>query len=96
MANTSDQKIPLLPNPLAPEVFAANAAGFFLLNGNIVITLESVRPEYSDGPTLNRVVVGRVVMPVQGAQNLVVALNDFLAKHSLDPSSAIKSGATSN
>lgn len=97
MTNTADKKkIPLLPNPLAPEVFAAEAAGFFVLNGNIVITLESARPEYSNGPTLNRVIVGRVVMPVSGAQNLVVGLNAFLAKHDLDPSSAVKSGATQN
>jgi hypothetical protein len=97
MANPGEKKkIPLLSNPFAPEVFAAEAAGFFVLNGNIVITLESARPEYSDGPTLNRIVVARVVMPVQGAQNLVVGLNAFLAKHNLDPSSAIKSGATPN
>jgi hypothetical protein len=76
--------IALLDNPQAPELFASAATGFFVANGNIAITFESVRADHSTSPgPLNRVVVGRVVMPVQGAQALVVGLFDFLEKQGL-------------
>ena len=76
--------IALLDNPQAPELFASAATGFFVANGNIAITFESVRADHSTSPgPLNRVVVGRVVMPVPGAQALVVGLFDFLEKQGL-------------
>lgn len=85
----------LLDVPLAPEVFVLGAAGFLVLNGNIAITFETTRSDYSTNPPgLNRVVVGRIVMPVAGAQNLVAGLNDFLDKHGLSASAAIVGEAT--
>lgn len=94
MADTEVPEIPLLDNPHAPEVFATVASGFFHLNGNITITFESARLDHSqDPPLVNRVVLARLVMPVSGAQGLVVGLNDFLEKQGLSPTTAILGGA---
>ena len=47
----------------------------------ISITLESARADHSKSPgSINRVVVGRLVMPAQGAQAMAVGLFDFLEK----------------
>lgn len=85
----------LMDVPLAPEVFVFAASGFFVLNGNIAITFETARSDYSTNPPgVNRVVVGRVVMPIAGAQNLVVGLSDFLKSRGMDASAAIVGEAT--
>jgi hypothetical protein len=79
MANAPIPKF--VDNPTAPELFAAAATGFFAANGTITITFEAVRADHSDNPgSLSRVVVGRVVMPVPGAQGLAIGLFDFLQK----------------
>jgi len=71
----------LLDDPTAPEFYAAAASGFFNANGMISITLEAARADHSKSPApLNRVVVGRLVMPAAGAQALAVGLFDFLEK----------------
>jgi hypothetical protein len=59
---------PLVDNPTAPEIFADEATGFFLHNGNLSITFS--RLELTIPPTpapVSRVVVGRIVLPVNGA-----------------------------
>jgi hypothetical protein len=74
-----------LDNPLAPETFATAATGFFVADGNVAITFESARVDHSQSPgPVSRVVVGRVVMPVQGAQALAIGLFDFLEKQGFD------------
>ena len=71
----------LQDNPNAPELYAVAATGFFNANGVISITLESARADHSKSPgPINRVVVGRLVMPAQGAQAMAVSLFDFLEK----------------
>src|SRR3954469_16676995 len=76
-----------IDNPHAPEMLAEEAIGFIMLAGNVHITFTALRVEHSTHPgPLNRVVIGRVAMPVQGAQNLAVGLNDFLRKMGVDPS----------
>ena len=71
--------------PTAPELFASAATGFFLANGNIAITFETGRVDHSESPgPVCRVVVGRVVMPVAGAQALAIGLFDFLQKQGID------------
>jgi hypothetical protein len=73
--------IQFVDNPLAPELYASGATGFFVSNGIITITLESVRPDHAETPgPLSRVVVGRLVMPAAGAQGLAIGLFDFLEK----------------
>ncbi|MBV9550871.1 MAG: hypothetical protein JO256_14470 [Alphaproteobacteria bacterium] len=71
----------LQDDPKAPEIYATAATGFFNANGIISITLESARADHSKSPApVNRVVVGRVVLPAAGAQALAVGLFDFLEK----------------
>lgn len=68
-------------NPHAPELYASGATGFFVSNGTVTITLESVRADHSqNGGPLSRVVVGRLTMPAAGAQGLAIGLFDFLEK----------------
>jgi hypothetical protein len=83
MAN--DVPVAFIDNPHAPDVFAAGATGFFNLQGTIVITLETphVNHEASPGP-INRVVVGRLVMPASGAYGLATGLFNFLKEQGFD------------
>ena len=75
------QAIEFHDNPLAPEIYASGATGFFVSNNTISITLESLRADHAEKPgPLQRVVVGRLVMPAAGAQGLAIGLFDFLEK----------------
>lgn len=70
----------------ATEIFASDASGFFLSEGVVRFTFESVRASHKDNPdTPARVVIARLAMPVPGAQRLLVGLYDFLRKNKLDP-----------
>jgi hypothetical protein len=87
--------IAFLDNPHAPEFFASSATGFFRLENNIVITFESIKVNHATTPgPVSRVVIGRLVLPIGGAQGLVAGLNDFLEKQGVGPSDAIAGGAT--
>ena len=89
---TEQKKGSLVENVLAPEMFASEAASFALVSRiKIVVSLDSSRWNSELGE-FQKVVVGRVVFPISGAQALAVSLNDFLSKHGLDPSSAAKRG----
>ena len=73
-------------NPHAPDVFATEAAGFWIYNGNVVITFATARINHSTTPgPVNRVVIGRLVMTAPDAQNFAVQLFDFLKKQGFDP-----------
>lgn len=70
---------PLIDNPHAPEVFAANATGFLNISGSIAITLECGKSDYSSGaPQLSRHVVARLIMPADGAHSLAAGLFNYL------------------
>ena len=82
----AQSQVYLIDNPHAPEVFAAEALGFFVHAGNIHITFATPRASHTANPSpINRVVIGRLVMPVQGAQSLAIGLYDFLKKQGFDP-----------
>jgi hypothetical protein len=75
----------IVDNPAAPEIFASAATGFFVANGNVTITFESARADHAESPgPVYRAVVGRVVIPAQGAQALAIGLFDFLEKQGFD------------
>jgi len=81
MAEAKNTQPKLQEDPGAPEMYAMAATGFFNANGMISITLESARADHSKTPApVTRAVVGRLVMPVGGAQALAVGLFDFLEK----------------
>jgi hypothetical protein len=78
MAN-NPPTVTFIDNPHAPEVFAAEAVGLFLHLGNIHITFAGPRSDYGATPApINRVVMGRLVMPLAGANSLRQLLADFL------------------
>ena len=85
---TEKPPINFIDNPHAPEVFATDATGFWLNDGCMHITFEAARVDHSSnsGPgPLNRVVVGRLVMSVSGAQSLAFGLSAFLKKQGFAP-----------
>lgn len=61
---------PRIDNPLAPEWFADEAAGALWHNGNLRITLESLRANHAAAQPapLSRIVVGTLVMPIAAAE----------------------------
>jgi hypothetical protein len=78
---TTAPTIKFVDNPSAPELYASGATGFFVSNGTISITLESIRADHGEKPgPMSRVVVGRLTMPAAGAQGLAIGLFDFLEK----------------
>jgi hypothetical protein len=80
-------------NPLAPDVFADEAVGFFVNNGVVKITFLSARVDHSAAPgPVNRVVIGRLALPVKTAQDLAVGLFDFLKSRGLAPALQDQSG----
>jgi hypothetical protein len=83
--------VTFIDNPHAPEVFASDCCGFFRLEGNVVMAFESARVDHVTTPgPVNRVVIGRIVMPIGAAQRLALQLYDFLKNQGLDPGGSIK------
>jgi hypothetical protein len=70
-----------IDNPHAPDVFADGVAGVFNFHGNIRITFESLRVNHTTAPgPVNRVVIGRLVMPMDVAERLARGLLDFITQ----------------
>jgi hypothetical protein len=79
-------QVPTVENLFAPELFATEASFFSSAPGTVTVTFSSYRFDNSTTPaTQKRVIVGRLVMPVTGAQGLAAGLYDFLKKHNFDP-----------
>ena len=82
-------------NPLAPDIFADQAAGTYLLNGVVRITLESARVNHQTSPgPVTRVVMGRLVMPVASAEAMARAILDLIEKQKSQPSSQVQGTPT--
>ncbi len=75
----------LMENMFAPELYATFASSFSVASGSVTIKLVSSRWDNSVEPAVQKaVVVGRVTMPLQGAQTLAAGLQNFLAQNGLD------------
>lgn len=80
---------PLVDNMFAPEILAGGVSGLSVLNGIVTITLETPRCDHSKTPPpLERIVVGRIALPIPAAQALLSGLYHFLAQHNLNPLAA--------
>jgi hypothetical protein len=80
MADINEQ-LAFIDNPLAPEVFADGATGFFILGSNVRITFGSLRCNHATSPgPVSRVVIGRLTMSLDGAESLARGLLDFIEK----------------
>jgi len=83
----------LIDDPHAPEFFATSCCGFSIGQGHVTLTFESARCNHFDPKcTMNRVVVGRIVLPIQAAQALVIELNTSLQRSGFNPSRAATAG----
>lgn len=67
----SKEKTVFVDSAYVPEIYADAGTGTFTPNGNMKVTLESWRVDHSvsTGP-LQRVVIGRLVMPLDQAEAL--------------------------
>jgi hypothetical protein len=75
-----------IDNPQAPDLFADAATGFFIFGGTLRIALESFKVDHTASPgPVNRVVIGRLVMPIEQAENLAKGILDFLEKQRSQP-----------
>lgn len=78
-----------------PDFFADEAILFDLVNGTVRVTFAVARNETPVvGSNAALVAIGRLVMTVPGAQRLSLALHDYLVKHDLDPSAAVRGEET--
>lgn len=69
----------------APELYASFASSFSLSAGSVTIKLVSTRWDNAVEPAAQKaVVVGRITLPLQGAQTLAAGLQDFLRQHGLE------------
>jgi hypothetical protein len=86
----------VVDNMFAPEVFTDGPLSFVVHNGIVRVVLSSTRSAQSaagpGGPSA--VVVARLAMPIPAAQQLVLGLFDILKQQGLDPTVALKGGAT--
>jgi hypothetical protein len=87
--------IPAVSNPFAPDVFADDAVGFEIINDTVRISFGVVKMADPVPPCENQmVVIGRLVLPVGGAQRLAVALHSALTQKGFDPSATVRGGET--
>ena len=88
--------IPLLDNPHAPDMFADAAVGQFTLGGIMRITFESARMNHAgtEPGQVSRVVIGRLVMPVEQVKEMATGLLKAIAQQeagtSHSPSSTLQ------
>jgi hypothetical protein len=77
-----DQSAPemqFVDNPLAPDIFADGLSGRFLKDGNVRMTFETVRMSHvSSSAPKYRVVIGRLVMPIDAAENMARDVLNFI------------------
>jgi hypothetical protein len=79
-------EVPLIDNMFAPEILAGGVSGLAVLNGIVTVTLENPRCDHTRmDPGLERVVVGRLALPVPAAQALLSGLYQFLSQHGINP-----------
>jgi len=69
----------LIDNPHAPDVYADRCTGAWMLSGNIRLTFEAARMNHETG-VASRLVIGRLVLPLESAEGLRDFLADYLSK----------------
>lgn len=83
-APTQQDQTSFVENMFAPELFASFASSFSISGGSVTIKLVSTRWDNSVDPAVQKaVVVGRITLPLLGAQTLAAGLQNFLAQHNL-------------
>jgi hypothetical protein len=81
-----EPEVPLIDNMFTPEILAGGLSGLSLLNGIITVTLENPRCDHTRREAkLERVVVGRLALPIPAAQAMLSGLYQFLDQHGINP-----------
>jgi hypothetical protein len=89
--------MPFIDDPHATDVFADSASGFFLLNGNLRITLETARVNHISSPgPVNLVVIARLVMPASAAENLARSILEFFEGQRNQPAQPLQAKSSLN
>ena len=61
--------LPLVDNPFAPDLSADEAVGCHAIHNTLRITFASAKADHTTNPaSKNRVVVGRLIMPLAGLE----------------------------
>lgn len=74
----------IVDSPNAPDVFASWVEGYSRRQGNVHISLAADRFSHSTNKA-RLVVIGRLVMPIEGALDMVRGLRAFLKDIGADP-----------
>lgn len=78
---TIRDRIPLVDNPSARELYADEAVGFFISENLLRITFANARVDHGVAPAAkSRVVSGRVILPLAAAEALQKGLADFISQ----------------
>jgi len=86
---------PLIEDPSAPDIYADGVAGWFLLNGNLRITLVSTRVNHISNPgPASHAVVGRLIMSEVQAEIMARGIIDFIEKQRATQSPSSQSSFT--
>jgi hypothetical protein len=73
--------VTFMDSPRAPDIYADAISGVAFFSGNIRLTLEAAHVDHSTSPgPVNRVVIGRLVMPLSAATDLHTLLTDYLGR----------------
>jgi hypothetical protein len=76
---TDIPEAPYIDNPSAPDVYADTVGGWYRFGPNVKITLLGFRPNHTTNHGhVNRVVIGRLVMPIDQAEELAKGLLNFI------------------
>ena len=85
MADQSPPPKPLrtIESPQAPDVFASWVSGVSRRMGNLHLTLVSDRFNHAENEP-NHVVIGRLVMPIEGIEDMARFLVGYLKDNGID------------
>lgn len=71
----------IIDNPHIQDVFVDEVAGYHRCNSNLRITLTTIRADHTHDPAIiQRVVVGRLIMPLNTAEALQQGIAQFLER----------------
>jgi hypothetical protein len=86
---------PYLDNPSAPDLYADFVGGWHRCSGNVKITLVAFRANHITTPgPVNRVVIGRLVMPLEQAEFMAKETLRFLDGLKAEAAAAMQGTAT--
>ncbi|PLC06393.1 hypothetical protein CY658_04990 [Variovorax sp. RO1] len=79
-------EVNFIDNPHAPEIFSHGYSGLWRNGGLLHITFEAPRIDHGSNPgPINRVVVGRLVIPIEAAMHLADNIKGFLSNPEVAP-----------